>query len=573
MNFANLSLPLLLGGAAALAGLLYVLQQLRIRYTEVGVPTAMFWREAARDAPVRVFRRRFRHWLAYLLSLLICWLLWLGLAEPRVEDPEGGQYHVLFLDGSAHMSAPGNLERAIERVRDDLRNLPEDRREVIWGGAWNLKLLNAGEESLLFDRRVEGLEPEGAPSAVEEQIDLLALPGAYPEAVRLVIYGRAPVSSQALDGLSQGVQVHRVEGFDEPQANRGIIAMGMGHAASGRWDAVDVLVRLAATANQSRSPSDVLLNLDGAPLAGLAIEDVPPDGLLIRDVPAAGGLLEARISDSDSLPADDMARLRLPERRELKVAVSAALGPVLGDAVGADSGLVLADDDAELAFRQVGETFGGNLPALEFVSMNEQEAAFEIQYTGDLDAERALRDSLQGLGLYLIDGAGLAAEAGRPVGIQASAGESRNISVWLELLDDRYNFTASRAFPLFISRAARWLAEEDPVYAYLAAGRIAPEESSEFALAGPGESATRLLGTDLAPPRAGVLESAEGEPSYPVSLLSAAVTTGQSGVELPTFSATAGGLAGPSLIALLLILAALALLAFEWYAYQRGMIP
>ena len=163
MNFANLSLPWLLAGAAALAGLLYVLQQLRIRYTEVAVPTAMFWREAARDAPVRVFRRRFRHWLAYLLSLLICWLLWLGLAEPRVEDPEGGQYHVLFLDGSAHMSAPGDLDQAIRRLRDDLRNLPQDRREVIWGGAWNLKLLNAGEESLLFDRRVAGLAPEARP--------------------------------------------------------------------------------------------------------------------------------------------------------------------------------------------------------------------------------------------------------------------------------------------------------------------------------------------------------------------------------------------------------------------------
>ena len=573
MSFANLSLPFLLAGAAGLAGLLYVLQQLRIRYTEVSVPTAMFWREAARDAPVRVFRRRFRHWLAYLLSLLICWLLWLGLAEPRVDDPEGGQYHVLFLDGSAHMSAPGDLDRAMASLRDDLRSLPEDRREVIWGGAWNLKLLNAGEESLLFDRRIAGLEPEGAPSAVEEQIDLLALPGAYPEAVRLVIYGRAPVSAEVLDGLPESLQVQRAEGFDDPGPNRGVVGMGLGHAASGRWDAVDVLVRMAATENLSTLPGDLLLSLDGAPLTGLTIEDVPPDGLVIRDVPAAGGFLEARITDPDSLPADDTAQLRLPERRELKVAVSALLGAALADAVGADPGLMLAEDDAELVFREAGESFGGDLPALEFVPMNEQEAAFEIQYSGELDAELALRDSLQGLGLYLIDGAGLAAEAGRPVGVQASPGESRNISVWLELLDDRYNFTASRAFPLFVSRAARWLAEEDPVYAYLAAGRFAAEESSEFALAGTGESATRLLGADLAPPRAGMLESADGELSYPVSLLNAAVSTGQSGVAVPSFSVTAGGLAGPSLLALILILLALALLAFEWYAYQRGMIP
>ncbi len=573
MNFTNLSLPWLLGGAAALAGLLYVLQQLRIRYTEIGVPTAMFWREAARDAPVRVFRRRFRHWLAYLLSLLICWLLWLGLAEPRVEDPESGQYHVLFLDGSAHMSAPGDLERAIERVRDDLRNLPAERREVIWGGAWNLTLLNAGEDGLLFDRRVEGLEPEGAPSAVQEQIDLLALPGAYPDAVRLVIYGRAPVSAEAIDGLGENVQLQRAEGFDELGPNRGIVGMGLGTAVSGRWDAVDVLVRMAATGNLSTVPGDMVLTLDGAPLEGFDIENVPPDGVAIRDVPAAGGLLEARVAESDSLPADDMAQLRLPERRELKVAVSAMLGPVVADAVGADPGLLLAEDDAELVFRQAGESFGGDLPALEFAPMNEQEAAFDIRFSGDLDAELALRDSLQGLGLYLIDGAGLAAEAGRPVGVQASPGESRNISVWLELLDDRFNFTASRAFPLFISRTARWLAEEDPVYAYLAAGRFAAEESLEFALAGPGNSATRMLGAELAPRRAGMLESAGAEQSYAVSLLSTAVTGGQQGVELPAFSPTGAGLAGPSLLALLLILAALALLAFEWYAYQRGMIP
>ncbi len=573
MTLANLSWPFLLGGAAVLAGLLYALQQLRIRYTEIVVPTAMFWREAARDAPVRVFRRRFRHWLAYLLSLLICWLLWLGLAEPAADGPEGGQYHVLYLDGSAHMSAPGDLERAAERLRDDLKGLPEDRREVVWGGAWNLKLLNAGEEDLLFDRRLEGLEAEPSPSPIDEQLRLLALQGAYPAAARLVIYGRAPVGAEALEGLPEGIEVLRAEGFDEPGPNRGIVAMGMGHAASGRWDRVDALVRLGAAGGASAAPGDVLLSLDGAPLEGASIEALPPDGLVIRDIPAAGGLLEARIAQPDSLPADDAAQLRLPVRETLKVAVSEALAPVLFDAVIADPALDLAEGDAELVFRQAGESFGGDLPALEFASMDQQEAAFEIEYAGNLDAELALRDSLRGLGLSLIDGAGLAAEAGRPVGIQAAAGEARRISLWQELLDDRYNFTASRAFPLFISRAARWLVEAEPAYAYLAAGRFAAEESAEFALAGPGNVATRLLGADLAPPRAGTLSSPDGESSFPVSLLSSVVSAGQAGVDLPAFAPAGAGLAGPSLLAFLLILAALALLAFEWYAYQRGMMP
>ena len=573
MNFANLSLPLLLAGAAGLAGLLYVLQQLRIRYTEVQVPTAMFWREAARDAPVRVFRRRFRHWLAYLLSLLICWLLWLGLAEPRVDDPQGGEFHVLFLDGSAHMSAADDLERATDRLRDDLRRLPEDRREVIWGGAFNLKLLNAGEESLLFDRRIEALQAEQAPSAVEQQLGLLELSGAYPESVRFVVYGRAPVSSDALARLPEGVKVERAGDFSQPEPNRGIVALGQGHAASGRWDTVDVLVRIGATGDLSTEPGDLLISLDGASLAGMVIEEAPTGGFVVRDVPATGGVLEVRLAEPDALPADDSAQLGLPERRILKVAVSAGLGSVLLDTVGADPGLILAGDQADLVFRQAGEDLGAGLPALEFALMNEQQAAFEIEYTGDMDAELVLLDSLQRLGLHLIDGAGLAAEAGREVGVQAAPGERRGVSVWAELLEERYNFTGSRAFPLFISRAARWLAEEEPAYAYLAAGRYAPEETSEFALAGPDNSATRLLGSELAPLRAGPLASSVAPGGYPVSLLSTTVSTAQAGVELPSFSPSAVGLSGPSLIALLLVLAALALLACEWYAYQRGLMP
>ena len=578
MNFANLSWPWLLAGGAALAGLLYVLQQLRIRYTEVAVPTAMFWREAARDAPVRVFRRRFRHWLAYLLCLLICWLLWLGLAEPRLDDSRGGQYHVLFLDGSAHMSGEGDLALALERLRADLRRLPQDRREVIWGGAWNLKLLSAGEESLLLERRIGGLEAEAAPSALEQQLELLRVGGAWPDAVRLVVYGRAPVRAEWLERLPEGVEVERAEGFDAPGPNRGIVALGQGHAASGRWDAVDVLVRIVATGGLSALPEDLEVSLDGEPLTGaqgVAIEDYPPGGLILRGVPADGGLLEARIVGEDALPSDNLAQLRLPERRTVPVAVSPALGALVEEAVRADSGLALADGDARVAFRLAGEDFAGALPALEFAPMDAREAAFEIRYAGNQDVEQALRDSLRGLGLDLIDGAGLAAEAGRPVSVQALAGDSRNITVWRELLDDRYNFTASRAFPLFVSRAARWLAGEDLAYSYLKAGRFALDEMSEFQMAGRDNSATRLLGADYAPPRAGAISPAADAATRPqwVSLLSEAASTGLAGAELPVFAAAAGGLTGSSLLAMLLILAALALLAFEWYAYQRGRMP
>ena len=149
MNFLTIS-PLLFGvGLAALAVGLFVLQQLRIRYTQLYVPTTLFWAEAVRDAPVRVFRNRFKHWLAYLLVLLICWLLWLGFSDFRTNTSAAGDFHAFVLDASAGASVGNEFNSSKQQLLNDIGSFSKDHREVYITAGRNQKVLATGEETLL----------------------------------------------------------------------------------------------------------------------------------------------------------------------------------------------------------------------------------------------------------------------------------------------------------------------------------------------------------------------------------------------------------------------------------------
>lgn len=571
MSFANLPLLGVLAGILGIAAVLFLLQLLRIRHVEVAVPTTLFWRAAAREAPVRVLRGVFRHPLAYLLVLAICTLLWLAFAGPEAHDDRTSAYRVLFLDGSAHSAGGDDFERAVDKLTADLAGMPEGRREVIWGGARNVKLLKAGEDRLLLGRRLASLAPEAAPSAMEEQLRLLSLPGVAPESLEFVVYGRAPADPAALDNLPAAIRVSRAIDYPEGGSNRGIAALGVNPAASGRWDRIDLLVRIAGTPDAG--PVDGLaVQVDGQPLGDDRLQWLADDLATVRDLPADGRTVEARLETGDVLTLDDVARLTLPTRRVVPVALAGDLDPAIRHAIEADPGLDVADQDAAIVIRQrgtapTGDAGFGDLPALEFAPAVDQETAFEIAYTGDESAEIALRTSVAALGLDQIDAAGLAAEAGRPVGVQLRHAELPAISVWEELLV-HYNFTGSRSFPLFVSRAARWLAGESAWHPYLAAGRPLPPASA-WSLATVPDASLDVLGAVHVLGAAGTIPSSRGDEA--VALLSDVVSERNAGAPL-AMSQAGGGFAGTGIVTWL-ILAALLLLGAEWYLYQRGLMP
>lgn len=578
MTFTNLPLFAVLGGLAVLAALLFALQRLRARHIEVTVPTTLFWLAAVRDAPVRVFWQRFRHWLAYLLILLICALLWLAWAGPEVASRHTVDFHLLFLDGSAHTARASDRERAVAALKADLETLPADRREVIWGGAFNLKVLRAGEDALLLDQRLASLAPAEAPSALRDQLRLLGVEGAWPERVELVIYGRAPVEAEALAALRGGVRVTRGVDFPAAEGGAGIVAFGVAPAASTHPERVDALLEVATPA--PGGTPEVTLRLDGAVLPAERLVRLPAGAgralFALRDLPAAGGVLEAGVVDEQGVAVDDVARLRLPTRRVLPIALAPDLPPpvaqAVADVVAADAGLTRTGEaEAAVVARRAGSDFGGVRPALELTAADAQTAAFQIDYVDDGagDAQPLLRRRVAAIGLDQIDATRLANALQRPLAAAVRPAARRRVAVWDELFGATYNFTDSRAFPVFVSRTFRYLAAEPIWHPYIAAGRPLPAPLGGAAWLGRPAPALDALGSEFAPLRAGVVGGADAP--WIASLLSEEITAGHQGVALPAYSSPGG--VGARDFAMWLALLALALLAGEWVLHQRGLIP
>jgi hypothetical protein len=159
------------------------------------------------------------------------------------------------------------------------------------------------------------------------------------------------------------------------------------------------------------------------------------------------------------------------------------------------------------------------------------------------------------------------------------AGTQRQFSVWAELLDESYNFTRSRAFPLFVSQSIRWLADSRAWYPYVAAGKplILPSEGRRPAFIAGSGAPLDTLGADFVPVVAGMLSAASPDPSLAVSLLDPLTTA--AGRSRATDALKSEG-AKPELFTLLptdatawLVLLAVLLLAGEWYLYRNGRLP
>lgn len=538
MSFANLSPLAVVAGLLALIGLFALLQILRLRYRPLPVVTTLFWESALREAPMRVFAQRLRHWLALLLICAIGGLLWLAFAEPEPNvAQDGGTRYVLYLDGSADMGAPADFNRALGALRADLKRLPADRREVIWGGPEPLMLLAPHEEPVLFERRLANLSPVAAPSRVEDFIGLLARRHGQGGKTELVIYGHAVPSEQALKNLPEGMKITSGVEMPESPANGAILSVGLADAASGRWDRVDALVRLAAPEGGRLASQDVTITLGDARIDEGRAETLSGNRLLLRDLPTNGGTLRVALRASDANMLDNRASIALPRRTRIAVAISPSVGAAVRQAVGADRSLrIVEPGNAQVVIRRAGEDFGANLPSLEFTPRTEQDSAFDLYYDASMgtDAEAVLRDNISALGLDQIDAAGLAAKTNLPIAIEAAPADRRGVSIWAELLDPHYNFTESRSFPLFVSGSAHWLA-------------------------GDGAWQVPAVGADRDPNA--VVVNAE----------TAGLASSKASLERASFGA--GAIPGLSDLWIWLALLALALLGLEWRLFQRGLMP
>ena len=578
MSFATLSGAWVLAGLAGLAAGLFVLQQLRTRYRDMTVVTTIFWKQVIDEAPVRKFRERFRHPLAYALILAIASLIWMSFADPQFAASNDGTFHIAIIDGSAGMAAGNRFARAVADLERYVSSLPVDRRQVIWSGAELRSVLLPGEHDLLLQKRIARLAPEPAPASVERAIRQLSASPRAGQQTSIVVFGDAPVRKQVLDLLPDSIKVTRASAADAAlKSNGGITALGVSDAQSGAWDRVDVLIDVQRVAGAK--PVDVQLALDGQPVPAEAITRSgtgDDQHVLVRDMPAAGGLFTAKLTGgADDLSLDDTASVRLPDKPILKVQVSASLDRDLGPVLRADSGVALVTSAPRIVVRKSGETIGGSAPALEFVPSASQSQAFVLTHPDTLDSNEVLADAVDRIGLTQIDAMALAQESGRLIEASINTGPQWRVSVWADLLSEQYNFTRSRAFPLFVANALRWLAGTPAWYPSVGAGRplVAASVGSAVRVIAPNGRVIDPLGTAFVPPRAGDLPVAANGRTLAVSLIDPTLTAGVHDASLPTAAASPMGGGSGAGIATWLGMLALILLAVEWHFFQRGRLP
>jgi len=561
MNFTNLS-PLWVGaGLLGLAGLLYLLQHLRVRYRKETVTTTLFWKAALQDAPVRVFKKRFNHWWAYLLILMICSLLWIAFANPVQENDAGKDFHVLLLDGSAGMARGDAFSQAVTQLQKDVAVLPIDNRQVIWVGADVITLLAPGEHKLLLEKRLQNLKPQAAPASIERQLRHLGAINYKGKDMNISIYSNASISQQTLDNMPVNSQVYSAIELSKEKGNHGIVALGVNQAASGRWEVVDVLIKLASDTEMALDSKYISITVDNQPLKNIKLTETK-DRILLSDVPATGKILQVNLLRQDILSLDNSAQLRLPNRPLIKVWLAASLS-VLKPLLNADPAIILVDENPDVVIQNHDDRFEDrkDIPVLEFIPENKQQAAFLLTYKGDEDSVGILHQAVRAIGLNQIDTTQLAGLSQKQISISVVGGDVLKFSVWKELLSKDYNFVQSRSFPLFMAKAIRWLAGSKSWYSYVAAGKPLMTE---------GLSSLQSLGVKYIPASAGQLAETQG---LIASLLDPATTQGNTTSALDVTNSSLGIVIKNQDLVSWLLLLALLLLSIEWYFYQKGRMP
>lgn len=523
-------------GALVLAGVLLLLQRLRVRHQERTVVTTLFWQQAVEEARARVLVERFRHPLAYLLLLALALATWLAAAGPRATEA-GTRDQVLLLDGSAGMAGGERFEAALESLRQAAAAAPRDGTTVLWCGAEVRALLLPGEDPLLLDARLEGRSPEAAPASVERAVwDLVQ--GERERGLALRVFGDAPVRAGLVERLPEDVDLARVELDGEAGPSQAAaLALGVTAARSGAWDRVDVLAQL-------RDAGQVTADLDGVAVSARR----EGEALLLEDLPAEGGRLTLRAGEATW-------ELVLPERRHLRVVTGGTLpGPLLA-CLRADPAvrLVSGEEEADVCFRRRGEAVGAGLPTFELVPAADQDQAFLFTSPSD-DPERALVAGVLELGLDRVDATALAESTGVVITAGAELGDVRGFAVWEELLGPGYDLVEGRAFPLLVGRAVRWLGGVTEHPAVVAAGEPVSVPLLDLA----------SVGLDPIPPVVGSYRTAAG------GELAAALLVRDDPDAAALGTADVGG--GLDLVLLLTALA-LALALAEGWLFRTGRMP
>ena len=527
MSFGLLSTFTVLLGIVLLAIGLWLLQRLRVQHREVTVLSTLFWQSAVEETRARVFVKRFRHWPAWVLLVAIASLLWMLLARPQSTSFDSTQ-HVVLIDRSVEDDEirADDFELAIQRAA----SLPTSARQVIAVDNHLQTLLAAGEPTELASPRIDH-DQASAPQGIQWAIETLSSRASDKEPLAIHVVGDAQVEQRFLDEIDDNVTVYRIDREGPPKEIR-LATLGVADSASQQWNQVDVSIGFDP--QQEVDSSQLAITLDGETYAG-SLQKIAPSTFQLSGVAASGQVLSVLRN------GQRLGSLTLPNRQPIRVSLDAGVPETLRELVQLDSACQIVANGADV---RIGTTADANLR----LSTDDQ-SAFLIE-SDDADPNATFAELIDTLALRQIDATAIANQSGSIVDVQVVPGVKRSVAIWQKLFTSSFDFQESRACPILVARAIRWIANRPPMVPWAQQGERLP------VAAAPLDRAIRST-TTTGDGREVQTTRLAATVNHPAQLAASPAAGLLSQIGLPTWL----GL----LVSMLLV--------GEWVLYQRGRLP
>jgi aerotolerance regulator-like protein/VWA domain-containing protein len=592
----------LIAGSIGISTVL-LLYMLKLRRRPVAVSSTLLWSQAIKDMEGNIPWQRLSPSVLLLVHLLIVILLSLALARPVLDDAIGdGQRVYLVIDTSASMNATADGKpgielakaQAIERVEALFDSGRSARVSVIESSLEPSVVLGDVSERGRLIGAIKGIEPTDQPGEIGDAIGLIeslieasAGDDEEQESADALVWVFADGGSVAGQVVSmRGGRGMVVSPYGDAAigslGNVGIVAIG---ASRDRSDPAQCRVFVRVVRNDSGPIAAVLRVFDGETqitTRAIAFDDDAAsrsETIELRLMQSA--LLRVEIDVDDALDTDDRAWVRVPDPHPVRitlVAPNANADPLLVDMLEAvartDVLVVDADEpfgDAELVvYDRVSPESLLPVPTIGFASLlPNQDRSDALEALGNRSrliswdrADAMMRDAGVGSVSYqrsvmLPTGQGtraLASDRSGAVMIEQVIGSHRHVRAAFALHDS--NWAVQVGFPIFLINAIEQLLP--------GTSGVGEVYTTKEVITNDTESIGPIA-------RIGEIEFA-GHP-IGVSLLDAdeSALSVRTDVVIGSGETRSGRFAGRSQRDLWrwFTLAAIALIAFEWFAYAR----
>lgn len=597
-----------------LGGIIVVLYLLKLKRREQTVSSIFLWQDAVADIQANSPFQKLKKSLLLLLQLAALLLLLTAAARPYLRVKGMGENRiVVILDSSASMKAtdvtPSRFEQAKSRALDIVKRMgPGDTMLVMTAGSKTRVVAASTSDKRTLIPAISSLQPVDAPCNMRQAM-VLALSlvggksGAPPRIVVLSDGGFDDMTSLS----SSGAKLDFIR-IGKRNDNVAITGMSSRKSLSGKQQVFISLKNYAAQAKHF----DLDMYL-GKQLLDTREENLKPGETrqeVLENVDNLNGRVTAKLDLSDDLATDNFGSVYLSKPRKLSVLMVSKGNLFLQNALNLDQRVQLSRVDAtpsDLGKRGYdlvvfdGVNPPSDLPTGGYLLINTSSAQGPADVGAEVDRPAVVDSSRDHPVSAYVDFSNLAISKARtlkpknwaaaivegaqgPLGVVGSQGGRRFVQMSFDFLGS--DFPLKVGFPIFVTNCLDWLAPPDgtgggesvrtgqPVYVDV------PPDVREITVQPPdvGAQTVRVIQTPL------VFEDTERAGIYQVHgkgvdrEFACNLTSSTESNIMPREALSIGGKSfkadrgsvhtNRELYGILLILA-LMLLTFEWYAYHK----